>query len=79
MNSRAGLWRGVLLICILVAFFSLVSLPSLYRDISGDSIPNRPQKGPPIEYQCSAAISRILIALVSIVLGVYSWNRINMT
>lgn len=79
MNSRAGLWRGVLLICILVAFFSLVSLPGLFRDISGDSIPNRPQKGPPIEYQWSAAISRILIAIVSIVLGVYSWNRINMT
>ena len=75
MESNNG-WKILLGVCVLVFVFSLSSLPSLYENISGDSIPNRPQKEPPIEYQWNVAISRIIIALMSVGVGVYSLNKI---
>jgi hypothetical protein len=53
-----------------------MSLPYLYKDISGDNIPNRPQGEPPIVYQWDVAISRIVIALISIIVSVYSLRKI---
>ena len=50
-NVPANYWKVVLGVGILVTMLSLISLPTLYGNISGDSIPNRPQREPPIEYQ----------------------------
>jgi hypothetical protein len=69
-------WKIILGVSIIVTALSLISLPTLYKNISGDSIPNRPQREPPIEYQWSTAISRMVIALVSLVIGIYSYNQI---
>ena len=75
MESKNG-WKMLLGVSVLVLVYSLSSLTNLYENISGDSIPNRPQKEPPIEYQWDVAISRIIIALMSVGVGVYSLNKI---
>ncbi len=75
MESKNG-WKMLLGVSVLVLVYSLSSLTNLYENISGDSIPNRPQKEPPIEYQWNVAISRIIIALISVGVGVYSLNKI---
>lgn len=72
-------WRIILGIGILITVISLISLPTLYEDISGDSVPNVSQKGPPIEYQWDVAVSRIVIAGVSLALSIYSYNQIRTT
>ena len=73
-NARA--WKIVLIVSAIVTILSIISLPSLYENISGDSIPNRPQKEPPIEYQWDQAILRILIAVTAAAIGVISLNKI---
>ena len=69
-------WNILLWVSVLILVFSLVSLPSLYENISGDSVPNRPQKEPPIEYQWDTAILRIIVAIISMVVSIYSLNKI---
>ena len=69
-------WKILLWVSVLILVFSLVSLPSLYENISGDSVPNRPQKEPPIEYQWDTEISRIIVAIISIAVSIYSLNKI---
>ena len=69
-------WNILLWVSVLILVFSLVSLPSLYENISGDSVPNRPQKEPPIEYQWDIAILRIIVAIISMVVSIYSLNKI---
>ena len=77
MESKPSeFWKIVLGICILIFIFSLISLPSLYERISGDSIPNRPQREPPIEYQWDVAFMRIIAAVISLVIGINSFNKI---
>ena len=69
-------WKIILVVSIIITIVSLASLPYLYENISGDNIPNRPQGEPPIEYQWDTAISRILIALMSLGIGVYSYKQV---
>lgn len=77
MNSQNRLlWKIMLVISTLVLVFSLISLPGLYENISGDNIPNRPQKEPPIEFRWDLAISRIIIAFISMIVGAYSLRKI---
>ena len=72
----AEYWKIILGVSILITVLSLISLPTLYENISGDSIPNLSQKGPPIEYQWDTAISRIVLAVISLAVSVYSYNQI---
>ncbi len=72
----AEYWKIILGVSILITMLSLISLPTLYENISGDSIPNLSQKGPPIEYQWDTAISRILIAIIFLAVSLYSYNKI---
>ena len=72
------IWKMLLVASIRVSLFSLLSLPNLYENISGDNIPNRPQGEPPIVYQWDLAVSRIIIAAISITVGVYSLNKIRL-
>ena len=69
-------WKIILIVTIIITIVSLASLPYLYENISGNNIPNRPQGEPPIEYQWDTAISRILIALMSLGIGVYSYKQV---
>jgi len=72
----AKYWKIVLGVGVIMTIFSLMSLPSLYENISGDGIPNRPQKEPPIEYRWDIAISRVTIALISLSISVFAFTRI---
>jgi len=72
-------WKIILGLGIIITVLSLVSIPTLYENISGDNIPNRPQKEPPIEYQWDTAITRILIAVISSAISIYAYNKIRTT
>ena len=72
-------WKVILGVSILISVLCLVSLTTLYEDISGDSIPNNSPQGPPIEYQWDTAISRIVIAIISIAISIYSYKQIRTT
>ena len=78
-NIPVDHWKKILGLSILITVLCLISLPTLYENISGDNIPNRPQKEPPIEYQWDTAISRILIALLSSASSIYAYNKIRTT
>ena len=69
-------WRIILGASIIITIVSIASLPYLYENISGDSIPNNSPQGPPIEYQWDTAISRVIIALMSFGLGIYSHSQV---
>jgi hypothetical protein len=75
-NLPSKRWKIILGISIIIAIINLLSLPTLYENISGDSVPNRPQREPPIEYQWDTAITRLIIALVSILISAHSYNQI---
>ena len=75
----AEYWKVILGISLLIAVLSLVSLPTLYKDLSGDGIQNNSPKGSLIEYQWDIAVSRIVIALISLTVGIYSYNKIRNT
>ena len=76
--SNTNTWKILLSVCILVIILSLISLPNLYLNISGDSVPNRPQKEPPVVYQWDQALARVILVIVSLLVGVYSWNKIRL-
>ena len=78
-SRRSGYWKIILGVSVIVLLYSLFSLPTLYENISGDSIPNRPQREPPIEYQWDAAYLRIILAIASLAVSVYSFNKIRIT
>ena len=61
-KPSSRIWKILLVLSALFTTLSLSSLPGLYENISGDSIPNRPQREPPIEYRWDVALSRIFIA-----------------
>ena len=76
MSILSPSYRKLILgVSIIITIVSLASLPYLYENISGDNIPNRPQGEPPIEYQWDTAISRTIIALISLGIGIYSYYR----
>ena len=79
VSISAEYWKIILGVSILIAVLSLISLPTLYEDISGDGIPNNSPKEPPIEYQWDIAISRIVIAAISLAVSIYSYNQIRST
>lgn len=72
----AQYWKIILVVSILITMLSLISLPTLYENVSGDSVPNISQKGPPIEYQWDTAVSRILIAIIFLAVSLYSYNKV---
>ena len=69
-------WKIIQIVSIIITIVSIASLPYLYENISGDSIPNNSPQGPPIEYQWDTAISRVFIALMSLGIGVYSYKQV---
>ena len=79
VHISAEYWKIILGISILITVLRLISLPTLYEDISGDSIPNLSQRKPPIEYQWDTAISRIVIAVTSLTVSIYLYNQIRTT
>ena len=76
VSISAGYWKVILGVSILIAVLSLISLPTLYKDLSGDGIQNNSPKGSLIEYQWDIAISRIVIAVISLAVSIYSYNKI---
>ena len=79
VSISAEYWKIILGVSILIAVLSLISLPALYKDISGDGIQNNSPKGSLIEYQWDIAISRIVIAAISLAVSLYSYNKIRKT
>ena len=76
ISISAEYWKVILGLSILIAVLSLISLPTLYKDLSGDGIQNNSPKGSLIEYQWDIAISRIVIAVISLAVSIYSYNKI---
>ena len=76
--QEVKIWKILLVVSTLVFFISLISLPNLYENISGDSIPNRPQKEPPIVYRWDLALTRIIIAIISLIVGIYSLKKLRL-
>jgi len=74
-----GFWRLLFLISLVIAVISLFSLTRLYENISGDNIPNRPQKEPPIVYRWDLAIIRIIVAAISFLIAFYSFKQMKVT
>ena len=68
-------WKIVLGISIIVLVASIATFPSLTENISGDGVPNRPQREPPIEYQWNSVITRIVLIVLSFGVAVYSYNQ----
>ncbi len=76
LNSKSS-FKILLILSLLVALVCLGSLQYLKVDISGDGVPNISQQGPPIDYPWDQAIIRILIAVLSLGVAVYTWRMIN--
>ena len=66
------IWRVLLVMSLITSLLGFYSLTTLDTNISGDGVPNRPQKGPPIEYPWDQAIPRFFIVTVSLGLFVFS-------
>ncbi len=49
-QNNIRIWKIVYAVCLLITLASLISIPYLYEDISGDSVPNRPKRSPPIVF-----------------------------
>ncbi|MBD3204756.1 hypothetical protein GF319_00260 [Candidatus Bathyarchaeota archaeon] len=70
-------WKVLLFASICFTFLGLFSLTGLRENISGDSIPNRPQHGPPIEYNWDKAVPIVILTVLSIAVAVFSWHQLN--
>ena len=76
MNSTT-FWKLLLVSSLLVVIFGLYAFDNLnYVNISGDGVPNRPQKEPPIEYPWDQAFQIIVVVVLSAIVTVYSMARI---
>lgn len=75
-NKRTNIWKLVLVIAVAVALLSLFSLSGLQVNISGDGVPNRPQREPPLEYPWDQAARIIATAAISVLIAIYSWRKI---
>jgi hypothetical protein len=51
-------------------------MSSLDTNISGDGIPNRPQREPPVEYNWNLAVEIIAVVALSVMTAIYSGIRI---
>jgi hypothetical protein len=61
---------------MLIGALGLLALGNLDTDISGDGIPNRPQREPPIEYPWDQAVQIIAVVALSAMTAIYSWAKI---
>jgi ABC-type lipoprotein release transport system permease subunit len=76
MNSNT-FWKLLLVSSLLVVILGLYALNNLnYLNISGDGVPNRPQKEPPIEYPWDQAVQIIVIVVLSAITTLYSMAKI---
>ena len=69
-------WKLLLVSSILIGAFGLFALGNLDTNISGDGIPNRPQREPPIEYPWDQFLQIIGVVALSAITAVYSWVKI---
>ena len=69
-------WKFLLVSSLLVITVGFYMLNNLAVNISGDGIPNRPQKEPPIEYPWDQANQIISIMVLSAILSVFSLYKI---
>jgi len=74
--SQKDFWKLLLVLSILIGAFELYTLVNLDVDISGDGIPNRPQKEPPNEYPWSQTVPIIVVFALSAITATYSWKKI---
>jgi len=78
MNTNGiNIWKLVLVIAIAVTLLNIFSLSTLQENISGDGVPNRPQREPPIEYPWDQAARIAITAAISFMTAIYSWRKIN--
>ncbi|MFX0202588.1 MAG: hypothetical protein ACFFCW_41320 [Candidatus Hodarchaeota archaeon] len=70
------LWKLLLVSSLLVVALGFHAFINLDTNISGDGIPNRPQKEPPIEYPWNQAAQFIFIMVLSITTAVYSGSKV---
>lgn len=75
LNSNT-FWKLLLVSSILIGIFGLFSLGNLDTNISGDGIPNRPQREPPIEYPWDQAVQIIAVVALSAITTIYSAIKI---
>lgn len=75
LNSN-NLWKLLLISSILIVAIGLYSLNNLEANISGDGVPNRPQKEPPLEYPWDQAVQIIVIVALSVITAIYSSVKI---
>lgn len=61
---------------MLISAFGLFALNNLDTNISGDGIPNKPQREPPIEYPWDQALQIIAIVAFSAITAIYSLVKI---
>lgn len=73
--NRSNPWNVVLGISIILVIVSIATFPPLYHNISGDGVPNRTQREPPIIYQWDSVIQRIIMAVLFAGIAVYSYNQ----
>jgi hypothetical protein len=60
----------------LIGVFGLFTLGNFDTNISGDGIPNRPQKEPPLEYPWDQAVQVIAVVALSVITAIYSGIKI---
>ena len=76
LNSNS-VWKILLVAGLLVSALGVYRLVNLDVDISGDGVPNRPQREPPVEYPWDEAIQIAVVVVLSVALALYSWSRIS--
>jgi len=69
-------WRLLLASSILIGVLGILALDDIDTNISGDGIPNRPQREPPIEYPWDRALQIIAVVALSAMTAIYSWVKI---
>lgn len=65
-------WKLLFISSILIGVLGLFTLSNLDVNISGDGIPNRPQKEPPIKYPWDKAVQSIAVVVISAITAIYS-------
>ena len=76
LNSN-NFWKVLFVSSLCVAIIGLYNLNNLnYVNISGDGIPNLPQKEPPIEYPWNQAIQYMIIVAVSVSMAIFSLYKV---
>jgi hypothetical protein len=75
MNNNT-FWKLLLVSSLLVITIGLYTLNNLTVNISGDGIPNRPQKEPPIEYPQETANQIIILVVLSTIIAFFSMFKI---